>query len=247
MNSSILRTLALVPARGGSKGLPNKNILNLDGHPLIAYSIAAGRSTSLIDRVVVTTDSLEIAAISKTYGAEVPFIRPTELAGDSATDIETFQHALRWLQEAEGYVPDLIFQLRPTSPLRFVNEIESCIRLLIDHPNADSVRTVTPSPVTPYKMWYMDGEGKPLRPLLALDGIDEPFNMPRQKLPPTFWQTGTYDLVRREVLSEHNSMTGKTILPIRINNEYAVDIDDLESFQKAEQVIKKSACIRPSE
>ncbi len=240
-----MKTLALIPARGGSKGLPNKNILPLDGHPLIAYSIAAGFSSPLIDRVVVTTDSPEIAEISRKYGADVPFLRPAELAGDFTTDLETFHHALEWLEKEEGYVPDLILQLRPTSPLRFVHEIETCIRLLKDHPEAESVRTVTPSPITPYKMWFMDGPESPLRPLLTVDGIDEPFNMPRQKLPPTYWQTGTYDLIRRDVIVKKNSMTGKIILPICIENAMAIDIDDLGSFRKAEEIMKNLDCIRP--
>lgn len=244
-NPKTLKTLALIPARGGSKGLPNKNILPLDGHPLISYSIAAGLCSPLIDRVVVTTDSADIARISKEYRAEVPFMRPAELAGDYTTDLETFQHALAWLEENEGYQPDLVLQLRPTSPLRFVKEIEHCIRLLENHPDAESVRTVTPSPITPYKMWFMDGEDQPLRPLLSVAGMEEPFNMPRQKLPSTFWQTGTYDLIRRDVIMKKNSMTGKTILPIRIDNLFAVDIDDMESFRKAEAVMKNLDCIRP--
>jgi N-acylneuraminate cytidylyltransferase len=240
-----LKTLALIPARGGSKGLPNKNILPLAGHPLIAYSIAAGKCTPRIDRVVVTTDSEEIAQISKAYGADVPFLRPPELAGDYTTDLETFQHALQWLEENEGYVPDLVLQLRPTSPIRFIQEIENCIDLLERHADAQSVRTVTPSPITPYKMWFMDGPESPLRPLLTVDGMDEPFNMPRQKLPPTFWQTGTYDLIRRSVMMEQHSMTGKTILPICIENALAIDIDDIQSFRKAEELLSKVSCIRP--
>jgi CMP-N,N'-diacetyllegionaminic acid synthase len=240
-----LKTLALIPARGGSKGLPNKNILPLAGHPLIAYSIAAGKCTSRIDRVVVTTDSEDIAQISKAYGADVPFLRPPELAGDYTTDLETFQHALKWLEEEEGYVPDLVLQLRPTSPIRFAREIETCIDLLERHADAQSVRTVTPSPITPYKMWFMDGPESPLRPLLTVDGMDEPFNMPRQKLPPTFWQTGTYDLIRRSVIMDQDSMTGKTILPICIENHLAIDIDDIHSFRKAEDLLEKVSCIRP--
>jgi len=240
-----LKTLALIPARGGSKGLPNKNILPLEGHPLISYSIAAGKSTPLIDRVVVTTDSPEIARISKEYGADVPFIRPAELAGDYTTDLETFQHALDWLEKEEGYVPDLVLQLRPTSPIRFLHEIEACIKLLHTHPDAESVRTITPSPITPFKMWFMDAEDQPLRQLLYVDGIDEPFNMPRQKLPPTYWQTGTYDLIRRDVIMKKDSMTGKTILPILIENAMAIDIDDMSSFEKAEILMKTLDCIRP--
>jgi N-acylneuraminate cytidylyltransferase len=167
------------------------------------------------------------------------------LAGDYTTDLETFQHALQWLEENEGYVPDLVLQLRPTSPIRFIQEIENCIDLLERHADAQSVRTVTPSPITPYKMWFMDGPESPLRPLLTVDGMDEPFNMPRQKLPPTFWQTGTYDLIRRSVMMEQHSMTGKTILPICIENALAIDIDDIQSFRKAEELLGKVSCIRP--
>ena len=202
-----MKTLALIPARGGSKGLPNKNILPLAGHPLIAYSIAAGKSSQMIDRVVVTTDSEAIADVSRSYGAEVPFIRPAELAGDFATDLETFQHALKWLEENEGYVPDLVFQLRPTSPIRFVSEIEKCIEMLHQNPEADSVRTVTPSPITPYKMWKLQGVNEPMQALLEVPGMEEPYNMPRQKLPSTYWQTGTYDLIRRDIIMNQNSIS----------------------------------------
>lgn len=239
-----MKILAIIPARGGSKGLPNKNILPLAGHPLIAWSIAAGLALPEIDRVLVTTDSEEIASISRKYGAETPFIRPAELAGDFSTDLETFQHALQWLAENEDYRPDLVFQLRPTSPIRFRSEMETCIRLLREHPKAESVRTITPAPITPYKMWRMASPDQPLEPLLTVDGMDEPYNMPRQKLPSTYWQTGTYDLIRREVIMEKNSMSGKIIYPILIENQMAIDIDDLAAFQKAEAIINHVDCIK---
>ncbi len=246
MKANPLKTLAIIPARGGSKGLPNKNILSLAGHPLIAYSIAAAKVSPLIDRVIVTTDSEIIANISKKYGAEIPFLRPEELAGDFTTDIETFQHALAWLKENEGYVPDLVFQLRPTSPIRFLGEIEHCIQMLSENEAAQSVRTITPSPITPYKMWTLPEENGFMRPLLSVEGMDEPFNMPRQKLPKTYWQTGTYDLIRWNVIMEQNSMTGKNILPIVIENEMSIDIDDMTSFVKAEEILRNNpTCIRP--
>ncbi len=240
-----LNTLALIPARGGSKGLPGKNILPLDGHPLIAYSIAAGLSTPMVNRVVVTTDDDQIAEVARKYGADVPFKRPAEVSGDFATDLETFQHALQWLEENEGYKPDLILQLRPTCPIRFVPEIEKGISLLMDHPEAESVRSVTPSPITPYKLWVMEGEDKPLRPLLTLEGMEESFNMPRQKLPVTHWHTGTYDVIRREVIMKKNSMTGKVILPLPVNEKLAIDIDDIHDFRRAEAVIPGLDCIKP--
>lgn len=240
-----MEVLALIPARGGSKGLPNKNILPLGGHPLIAWSIAAAKATPGIGRVVVSTDSPEIARISREYGAETPFLRPADLAGDFTTDLETFVHALNWLDSEEGYNPDLVFQLRPTSPIRFLTEMQTCLRLLREHPEAQSVRTVTPSPVTPYKMWLVDGPGQPMRPLLSVPGMAEPYNMPRQKLPATWWQTGTYDLIRTEVIRKQGSMSGSCILPVCIENHLAIDIDDLNSFNRAEALISQIDCIRP--
>lgn len=240
-----MKILALIPARGGSKGLPRKNILPLDEHPLIAYSIAAALSSPRIDRVIVTTDSEEIATIARQYGAETPFIRPAELAGDFTTDLETFQHAIAWLEENEGYQPTAVFQFRPTTPIRFEAEIERCIDLLSTQPEADSIRSIAPSPVTPYKMWLLDGYDQPLRPLLTLPGVEEPFNMPRQKLPTVYWHTGTYDLIRTQIIMEQNSMTGKTILPLVQDENMAVDIDHLVEFQRAEEIIKNSNCIRP--
>lgn len=240
-----MEVLALIPARGGSKGLPNKNILPLGGHPLIAWSIAAAKATPGIGRVVVSTDSPEIARISREYGAETPFLRPADLAGDFTTDLETFVHALNWLDSEEGYNPDLVFQLRPTSPIRFLAEMQTCLRLLREHPEAQSVRTVTPSPVTPYKMWLVDGPDQPMRPLLSVPGMAEPYNMPRQKLPATWWQTGTYDLIRTEVIRKQGSMSGSCILPVCIENHLAIDIDDLNSFNRAEALISQIDCIRP--
>ncbi len=239
-----LEVIAIIPARGGSKGLSDKNILPLLGHPLIAYSIRAAQLTPQVTRVVVNTDSEKIAEIAHAYGAEVPFIRPAELAGDFSTDLEVFQHALNWHKTHENYSPDLVLQLRPTSPVRFADEIEHCINLLWQHPDVDSLRGVTPSPNTPYKMWWVDAPDQPMRPLLYLAGVDEPYNMPRQKLPQTYWQTGTIDILRPQVVLEQNSMSGKNILPFLIDSQFAIDIDDLQSFEKAAQVISANNCIK---
>ena len=217
----------------------------MDGHPLIAYSIAAAKSSNQIDRVIVTTDSEEIAEVARKYGAEVPFQRPADVSGDAATDLETFQHALNWLEKNENYIPDAVFQFRPTTPIRFKEEIEKVISTMQNHPEADCIRSITPSPVTPYKMWVMEEAEKPLKPLLTLDGVDEPFNMPRQKLPVVYWHTGTYDLIRNGVIRNGNSMTGKVILPIVQDEKMAIDIDHWVEFQRAEEVIRNTNCIRP--
>ncbi|GAB2784076.1 acylneuraminate cytidylyltransferase family protein [Rhabdobacter roseus] len=235
--------LAIVPARGGSKGLPDKNILPLAGHPLIGYSIRAGLVTPAITRVIVSTDSERIAAISRSYGAEVPFLRPAELAQDHSTDLEVFVHALHWLRQHENYHPDLVVQLRPTSPIRFVQDLEACIQRMLTS-EADSLRVVTPAPVTPYKMWTVADESTPMQPLLTLDGVPEPYNQPRQQLPTIYWQIGTLDVIRPAVILEQNSMSGSTILPHIVSQDFAVDIDDYSSFLRAESIIKVHDCIK---
>lgn len=238
-----MEVLGIIPARGGSKGLPNKNILPLSGHPLIAYSIKAAIDSNLITKIVVSTDSETIAEIAKSYGAEVPFLRPAALAADLSRDLEVFQHALHWLDQNQGYRPDLVVQLRPTSPIRPTKLIDEAIQKLWKS-DADSLRVVTSSPVTPFKMWLADDENEIMRPLLTIKDIPEPFNEPRQNLPQTFWQIGTLDVIRPEVILEKNSMSGMRILPIIVGNELAVDIDDLQSFRKAEEIITAGDYVR---
>src|SRR5512140_1055395 len=129
--------LAIIPARGGSKGIPRKNIRDFAGYPLIAYSIAAGLQAKSVTRVIVSTDDQEIAAVARQCGAETPFLRPAEFAQDTSTDLPLFQHALAWLAEHEGYHPDVVVQLRPTSPIRPPTLVDEAVRLLLDHPEAD--------------------------------------------------------------------------------------------------------------
>ncbi len=236
--------ISIIPARGGSKGLPGKNIRSLVGHPLIAYSIQASLSCPFIDRTIVSTDSEEIATIARQYGAEVPFIRPEALATDLSTDIEAFTHALHWLETHEQYRPDIVVHLRPTSPIRFLTDINTCIRKLQTHSEADSLRVVTLSPITPFKMWWVDDADAPMRPLLNAEGIAEPFNEPRQKLPQTYWQTGTLDITRRRTILEKQSMTGTIILPFVVDNRFVADIDDLASFERAATIIQENDCVK---
>src|SRR6185503_17134341 len=137
-------TLALVPARGGSKGIPRKNIRNFAGYPLIAWSIAAAKQASGVTRVIVSTDDEEIASVAREYGAETPFLRPSELAQDQTTDLPVFEHALDWLEKNEGYQPEIVIQLRPTSPIRPNDCVNSAVKILLEHEDADCVRGVVP-------------------------------------------------------------------------------------------------------
>src|SRR5512137_1014732 len=141
--------LAIIPARGGSKGIPRKNIRNFSGYPLIAWSIAAAKQSESVTRVIVSTDDEEIAAVAREWGAETPFLRPAEFAQDKTTDLPVFEHAMKFLEEIEGYHPDIVIQLRPTSPIRPQGMVDSAIRILLNHPDADCVRGVVPAGQNP--------------------------------------------------------------------------------------------------
>ena len=226
--------LALVPARGGSKGIPRKNIRNFAGYPLIAWSIAAAKQSEQVTRVIVSTDDEEIAAMARQYGAEAPFLRPAELAQDQTTDLPVFEQALRWLDENEKYRPEIVIQLRPTSPIRPKGMLDQAIRILLEHNDADCVRGVVPAGQNPFKMWRFAGEDKPMKPLLQIDGIAEPYNAPRQILPPVYWQTGHVDAIRVATIQQKHSLTGDVLYPLVIDPRYTVDIDNLSDWAKYE-------------
>lgn len=227
------RILALIPARGGSKNPPGKNILPFRGKPLVVHSIEQGLRAKHVDRVIVSTDSERIAEISRQAGAEVPFLRPTEFAQDHSTDLEVFRHALGWLAEHEGYRPDIIVHLRPTSPLRPAGLIDQGIECLLAHPEADSLRTVIPAPHTPYKMWRLKGDY--LESLLTHPNYHEPYNLPRQLLPRVYWQNAYLDVTRWTTLMEKNSMTGGRILAFLMSADDDVDIDRELDLTQAER------------
>jgi N-acylneuraminate cytidylyltransferase len=227
-------TLALIPARGGSKGIPRKNIRSFAGYPLIAWSIAAAKQSALVTRVIVSTDDEEIAAVAREWGAETPFLRPAEFAQDKTTDLPVFEHALKWLEDVEAYRPDVVVQLRPTSPIRPRGMVDDAIRILLEHNDADCARGIVPAGQNPFKMWHFNGEGKPLNPLLEVEGIPEPYNAPRQILPPVYWQTGHIDVIRTSTITQKHSLTGDVIYPLLIDPKYTVDIDNLPDWTKYE-------------
>lgn len=229
--------LALIPARGGSKGIPRKNIRNFAGYPLIAWSIAAGLQAHTVNRVIVSTDDEEIASVAREYGAETPFMRPAELAQDRTTDLPVFEHALKLLEEIEGYRPQLVIQLRPTSPIRPKDCVDSAVKILLDHPDADCVRGVVPAAQNPFKMWHFHGYDKPMDPLIHVDGITESYNAPRQILPAAYWQTGHIDAIRTSTITQKGSLTGDVIYPLVIDPRYSVDIDTLADWEKYESLV----------
>lgn len=239
--------LAIIPARGGSKGIPRKNIRVFSGAPLIAYSIAAGLQAETVTRTLVSTDDEEIAAVARQWGAETPFLRPAELAQDQTTDLPVFEHALNWLAEHEDYHPDVVVQLRPTSPVRPVGLVDEAVRLLLDHPEADSVRGVVPAGQNPHKMWRVNETTGQMIPLLQVDGVAEPYNAPRQILPPVYWQTGHIDAIRPAAILEKASMSGEVILSVKVEPRFTVDIDNVWDWQRAEWLVREGGLkmVRP--
>ncbi len=232
-----INVLALIPARSGSKSIPRKNVLPFAGHPLIAYSIAAGLAAGTVTRVIVSSDNDEIAAVSRRYGADVPFTRPAEHAQDDTPDLPVFQHALHWLAQNEDYHPDIVVQLRPTSPLRRVWHIDQAVMQLIEHPEIDAVRTVCEPFQNPFKMWTISNDGR-MHPLIQ-SKLKEAYNMPRQLLPEVYWQTGYVDAVRADIILENTSMTGDRIAPLVIDANDWIDIDSPEDWARAERLLEE--------
>ena len=227
--------MALIPARGGSKGIPHKNLRPLAGIPLVAHSILVAKQSKQIDRVVVSTDSPEIAEIAKEYGAEVPFLRPGDLAEDSTPDFPVFEHCLEWFEANENYSPDIVVHLRPTGPLRTVEEIENGIQLLCDQPDADSVRSVNEPHQSPYKMWTQDGNF--LRPLLLSEDVPESFTAPRQILPRVFETNANLGVTWQKTIDQKRSILGDNIAPLMTEGP-VVDIDSEFDLIIAEQVLE---------
>lgn len=228
----MIEILAIIPARSGSKSVIDKNIREIDGKPMIAYSIEHAKSSKLINRVIVSTDSEEYAAIAREYGAETPFIRPAEYAQDTSLDLEVFEHALSFLKKEEGYVPDMVVQLRPTYPIRKVKDIDNMITQMLEDKTIDSMRCVAPAKEVAYKMWHKDDTGR-LTPIM--NDIEECYNMPRQELPKVYYQNACIDVIRTTTITKMHSMSGKKIMGYEMEENF--DIDTEEEFKKAEEYL----------
>jgi len=230
--------LGLIIARGGSKSVPRKNLRLLNGIPLIAYSILTTLRAGTVNRVVVSTEDPEIAEVARQYGAETPFMRPMELATDLIPDLPVFAHALNWLKDQESYVPDIVVQLRATSPFCSPEEVDEGVTKLWECPEADSLRLVCPTFQNPYKMWQMGDDGY-IYPITRL-AIHEPYNQPRQKLPQAYFQH-QLDITRPRTVLDLKSMTGNRILPLMNKGEdwtTWIDIDTEDTLQIAEFLLK---------
>ena len=224
-----MEILCLIPARSGSKSLIDKNIKLLNNIPLLAWSIKQAKASKYNMRIIVTTDSNEYASIANKYGAETPFLRPTEISQDNSTDFEFIKHAIEWLKENENYYPDIILQLRPTQPARKINDIDKCLDLFIEnYDNIDSLRTVVEVEKTPYKM-YTINKNKLIPMFNNFNGNIEPYNMGRQFLPKTYLHNGYIDILKPELINK-GMISGENIYPYLMNKNDTIDIDTIEDW-----------------
>lgn len=233
-----LKVLGVVGARSGSKSIPNKNIKPLLGKPLMAWIIEAAKASKYVTRLILSTDSPEYAEVGKKYGAEVPFLRPAELATDSVPDFDFLYHAATWMRDNADFQPDVILRLPPTSPLCKTEHVDACVELLMKHSGADSSRTVVPTSKHPYKLWRANGPY--IEPFLpeSFTGLKDAHNLPRQSFPKAYSHVDVIAL-RWNTLVNNKAMAGEKVLFYEINKNDAADIDTELDFLIAEELLKK--------
>lgn len=230
-----LKVLALIPARSGSKGIPRKNIADLGGYPLIAYSIAAARLSKYINRVIVTTDDQAIAKIAKKFGAEVPFLRPKSISRDRSLDIEFFRHTLDWLERHEKYLPDLIVHLRSSTPLRKVWVVDRAVEDILRDKQATALRSAEIfNKESPYKLFRKKGNYCSFFGKEDFKIKKEYYNFPRQRLPLTYRPNGYVDIVLPGILSSTGLLHGKNIRAFITDK--VVDIDTMDDLMAARKL-----------
>lgn len=232
----MMRVLGIIPARGGSKSVPRKNIRLLAGKPLLQYTAEVALAATRLSRVILSTDDSEIAACGKAVGLDVPFLRPPELAQDDTPTLPVLQHAVRELERA-GFCYEAVCLLQPTAPLRRSDDIDACIALL-SQTGADSVLTVLPVPHehNPHWVYFQDADG-----FLKLS-TGEPAPIPRrQLLPPAFHREGSVYVVRRDVLMERHSLYGDKVVGYPMDPNRSVNIDTVADWGRAEALLAASA------
>lgn len=227
--------VALIPARGGSKGVPRKNIKLLKGYPLIAYTIAACHMSKKIGRIIVTTEDEEIADIAKRYGAEVPFLRPKQCATDFSTDYEFVNHALRWFMENEGEVPEYLVHMRPTTPLREPEIIDRALIQMENAPDYTSLRSAHKASESPYK-WFVKLENGTFRSIA--ENIDnEMANSGRGAFPTVYIPDGYVDVLKSDFILKNGLLHGDMLMAFE--SPFCVEVDTPEEFEMLEYQIEK--------
>ena len=233
--------VAIIPARSGSKGVKDKNIKNLHGHSLLEWSIKAALKAKLIDRVFISTDSLEYARISKEHGAEVPFLRPSSISGDTASDLDFIIHAIEEFNKM-GLYPEYLVHIRPTTPIRDPKIIDDAIALFQNNNQFNSLRSVHKMSESSYKTLEINNGG--LTPLSLFSEMEIDPNGPRQNFPDTYQANGYVDVLSASFIIQNQKIHGKKILPFITDPAYEVDsIKDFDFLEylalTSQEIIKK--------
>jgi N-acylneuraminate cytidylyltransferase len=231
--------VAVIPARSGSKSVVDKNIKLLGGHPVIAYSIVAAKLANGIDRVIVSTDSVEYASIARKYGAEVPFLRPPEISGDNSTDYEWIKHLLDWMQNKENFLPSYLVHLRPTTPLREINYIDMAIDLIKKTKYATALRSVHEMSESAYKTFEIEGDY--LKSVGSNSFALDASNDPRQSFNKTYQANGYVDVIKTEYVIENNKLHGDRV--IAFVTPRVVEVDTPDDFDYLEYQMAKNPVI----
>lgn len=230
-----MKILGFIPARAGSKRISGKNIMLLAGKPLLAYTVEAAKKSKYINKVLVSTDSENIAKIAKQYGAEAPFLRPEEISGEDSTEMQFFEHALDWLAKNENYVPDLIVLLYPTSPFRRPETIDRAVEKIFKYPDADSLRSIKLCSEHPHKMWVIDNNL--LKPLIKSERSSS-HTLSYQLLPKVYVQNASIYITKPKTIREMKSPIGDIVVPFIMDETESIDINNPIDFKIAEMVVK---------
>lgn len=225
--------LGIIGARSGSKGLINKNIKPLAGKPLVGWIIETALRSNHLDRVVVSTDAPDYAAIAREHGAETPFLRPKELASDASPEREHIQFALNWLKDNEGYVPDIVVRLLPTSPFQKADDIDGCVDKLRDDPKADTAVVVAAARQHPMKAFALRDDT--LVPYCAKASGSMVSN--RQEVSPAYFRANVVACYT-DVITKTGDMYGDRVVPLVIPQQRAIDIDSSIDFMIAEKLMQ---------
>lgn len=235
--------IALIPARSGSQRVPGKNIRPLASHPLLAYAVASARQAGVFDRIVCSTDSEEIAAVARHYGAEVPFLRPAEYATATSPDIEWIRFTLERLPERY----DLFAIIRATNPFRGPEAIRRGLDQLLATPEADSLRAVERVKQHPGKMWVLAEDGRTMRPLLDQSHLPVAWHAGQyQALPPVYVQNSALEIAWTRVVAETGTREGRVVAPFLTRGLEGFNVDDEEDWQRAEALVASGRATLPS-
>jgi CMP-N,N'-diacetyllegionaminic acid synthase len=235
--------VGLIPARAGSKRVPNKNIRPLAGHPVIAYTIAAALESGTFRSVIVSTDSEEIAEIARHYGAEVPFLRPAEFATDTSPDIQWIEDTLKRLQQ-EDRAPDCFSILRPTSPFRKAATIRRAWSAFAAAEGVDSLRAVEKCKQHPGKMWIIRGDR--MFPLLPIGPAEQPWHSSQYPtLPPVYVQNASLEIAWSRVVFEGRTIAGNVLMPFLTEGDEGYDVNDVADWIYAEYLLNSGEATLP--